>query len=197
MTREQIAQVVKDFAAAARRVKAAGFDGVEIHSAHGYLLDQFYSPLTNKRDDEYGAQTMEGRLRLHREIIEAVRAEVGQDYLVAPQTGRRDYKEGGATIDDSVQACLLLESYGVDLLDISGGMNGYMIPGRTEAGYFSEMTERIKEKVNVPVILTGGITDIESAENLLAAGKADLIGRGQGDLTGFFMGEESHARLSK
>ena len=72
-----------------------------------------------------------------------------------------------------------MESYGVDLLDISGGMNGYMIPGRTEAGYFSEMTERIKEKVTVPIILTGGITNIESAESLLAAGKADLIGVGR------------------
>ena len=179
MTQEQVAQVVKDFAAAARRAKAAGFDGVEIHSAHGYLLDQFYSPLTNKRDDEYGAQTMEGRLRLHREIIEAVRAEVGQDYLVALRLGGCDYQEGGSTIDDSVEACVLLESYGVDLLDISGGMNGYMIPGRTEAGYFSEMTERIKEKVTVPIILTGGITNIESAESLLAAGKADLIGVGR------------------
>ena len=179
LTKAQIAQVVKDFAAAARRAKAAGFDGVEIHSAHGYLLDQFYSPLTNKRDDDYSVRTMEGRLRLHREIIETIRAEVGQDYLVALRLGGCDYKEGGSTIDDSVEACILLESYGVDLLDISGGMNGYTIPGRQEPGYFSDMTERIKEKVTVPVILTGGITDLESAEGLLAAGKADLIGVGR------------------
>lgn len=179
LTKAQLAQVVGDFAAAARRAKTAGYDGVEIHSAHGYLLDQFYSPLTNKRDDEYGAQTMEGRLRLHREIIEAVRAEVGQDYLLALRLGGCDYCEGGSTIEDSVEACVLLESYGVDLLDISGGMNGYMISGRTEPGYFSDMTERIKEKVSVPVLLTGGITAIESAENLLAAGKADLIGVGR------------------
>jgi NADPH2 dehydrogenase len=179
MTKDQISQIVKDFAAAARRAKEAGFDGVEIHSAHGYLLNQFYSPLTNKREDEYGAATMEGRLKLHREIIEAVRNEVGKEYLVALRLGGCDYTEGGSTIEDSVKAAVLLESYGIDLLDVSGGMNGYIVRGKKEPGYFSDMTEQIREKVSIPVILTGGITDFDSAENLLKTGKADLTGVGR------------------
>lgn len=179
MTKGQIEQTIKDFAAAARRAREAGYDGVEIHAAHGYLLNQFYSPLTNKREDEYGAAAMGGRLRIHKEIIQAVRAEVGEDYLLAVRLGGCDYTEGGSTIEDSVEASVLLESYGIDLLDISGGMNGYIIPGNKEPGYFSDMSERIKEEVTVPVILTGGVRDWGSAENLLKEGKADLIGVGR------------------
>ena len=122
LTREEIAQIVRDFAAAARRAKEAGYDGVEIHSAHGYLLNQFYSPLANRRSDEYGPAAMEGRLRIHREIIQAVRAQVGEDYPVALRLGGCDYAEGGSTVEDSVEAAVLLESWGIDLLDISGGI---------------------------------------------------------------------------
>ncbi|MDD3746324.1 MAG: NADH:flavin oxidoreductase [Anaerostipes sp.] len=179
MTKEQIAQIIEDFSAAARRAKKAGFDGVEIHSAHGYLLNQFYSPLTNKREDEYGVATMEGRLKLHHEIIQAVRETVGNDFLVALRLGGCDYTEGGSTIEDSVAAAVLLESYGIDLLDVSGGMNGYMIRDSKDPGYFSDMTEQIKKKAAIPVVLTGGITDIDSAEELLITGKADLIGVGR------------------
>lgn len=152
---------------------------MEIHSAHGYLLNQFYSPLTNKREDEYGISSMENRLRLHKEIIQSVRAEVGEDYLVALRLGGCDYMEGGSTIEDSVKAARLLESYGIDLLDISGGLNGYVIPKRKESGYFSDMTGQIKREVSIPVILTGGITDIDHADRLIENGRADLIGIGR------------------
>ncbi|MDD3335300.1 MAG: NADH:flavin oxidoreductase [Eubacteriales bacterium] len=179
MSKEQIDAVVADFVSAARRAREAGYDGVEIHSAHGYLLNQFYSPLTNKREDEYGFATMENRLRIHKEIIQGIRAEVGNDYLIALRLGGCDYSEGGSTIEDSVQAAKLIESYGIDLLDVSGGMNGYMIPGRKEPGYFSDMTEQIKKSVSIPVLLTGGICDLESAEELLENQKADLIGVGR------------------
>ena len=179
MTTEQINQVVNDFAESARRVKEAGFDGVEIHSAHGYLLNQFYSPLTNKRKDEYSAYTIEARIKIHKEIIHAIRDKVGKDYIIGLRLGGCDYREGGSTIEDSVKAAVLLESYGVDMLDISGGMNGYLLPGRKEPGYFSGMAEKIREKVSIPVLLAGGITDLQSAEYLLQAGKADLIGVGR------------------
>ena len=179
LTREEIAQIVRDFAAAARRAKEAGYDGVEIHSAHGYLLNQFYSPLANRRSDEYGPAAMEGRLRIHREIIQAVRAQVGEDYPVALRLGGCDYAEGGSTVEDSVEAAMLLESWGIDLLDISGGMNGYIIPGKNEPGYFADMSEAIKKRVSIPVILTGGITEFAAAEELQQAGKADLIGVGR------------------
>lgn len=196
MTQEQIHQVIGDFAKAAGRAKEAGFDGVEIHSAHGYLLNQFYSPLINKREDAYNGNTMEGRLRIHHEIIEAVRREVGDDYIVAVRLGGCDYMEGGSTIQDSVEASVLLESWGVDLLDLSGGIGGFIVPGHNEPGYFADMTEAIKKKVSIPVILTGGITDIRDAEHLLEQQKADLIGVGRAVLKDSDWAEKNMALLN-
>lgn len=179
MTRQDIGKVVADFAAAAARAKKAGFDGVEIHSAHGYLLNQFYSPLTNTRSDEYGADTMYHRLRLHLEIIKAVRDVVGQDYPVALRLGACDYMEGGSTVQDGAEAAKILEQAGIDLLDVSGGFCGYIRTGTTEQGYFQELTEAMKKVVSIPVILTGGITESAAAETLLQEHKADLIGVGR------------------
>ena len=179
MTAQDIQKVVADFAAAALRAKKAGFDGVEIHSAHGYLLNQFYSPLTNKRKDAYGADTMSNRLRLHTEVIKAVREAVGQDYPLALRLGACDYMEGGSTLQDGAEAAKLLTQAGIDLLDISGGFCGYVRPDVKEQGYFQELTQAIKAAVEIPVILTGGITEGAAAEKLLEEGKADLIGVGR------------------
>lgn len=179
MTPADIRKVIEDFTAAAIRVKKAGFDGVEIHSAHGYLLNQFYSPLANKRTDEYGAHTIHSRLKLHLEVIKAVREAVGADYPVALRLGACDYMDGGSTLEDSVAAAKILEEAGIDLLDISGGICGYVRPDTQEQGYFSELTEAVKKVVHIPVILTGGITDGNAAESLLELGKADMIGVGR------------------
>lgn len=179
MTRQDIRKVIDDFAAAAVRVKKAGFDGVEIHSAHGYLLNQFYSPLTNTRTDEYGAETMYDRLRLHTEIIKAVRDVVGQDYPVALRLGACDYMEGGSTVQDGAEAAKILEQAGIDLLDVSGGFCGYLRPDAKEQGYFQELTQAMEKAVSIPVILTGGITESAAAETLLQEHKADLIGVGR------------------
>lgn len=179
MTWQDIQKVIHDFAAAAVRAKKAGFDGVEIHSAHGYLLNQFYSPLSNKRTDAYGADSMENRLRLHTEIIRAVRSAVGQEYPIALRLGACDYREGGSTKEDGVEAAKILEQGGIDLLDVSGGFCGYVRPGVQEQGYFQELTEAIKKVVRIPVILTGGITESTAAEALLKNNKADLIGVGR------------------
>lgn len=179
MTLQDIRNVVDAFTAAAVRARQAGFDGVEIHSAHGYLLNQFYSPLTNKRTDAYGADSMQNRLRLHTEIIQAVREAVGPDYPIALRLGACDYMEGGSTLQDGVEAAKILEQAGIDLLDISGGFCGYVRAGVTEQGYFQDLTGAIKEAVQLPVILTGGITEGSAAEALLEAHKADLIGVGR------------------
>ena len=177
---EELHILVQKFADAARRAKEAGFDGVEIHSAHGYLLDQFYSPLTNRREDAYTGKTLEGRIRLHLEIIAAVRAAVGAEYPVALRLGACDYMEGGSTLQDSIAAAKAFERAGVDLLDISGGFCSYIRPGHgNEQGYFAELTEAIKKEISIPVILTGGITRPEAAEQLLEEQKADLIGVGR------------------
>jgi len=178
LSETEIDQIIEAFGSAARRVKEAGFDGVEIHSAHGFLLNQFYSPLTNKRDDHYGG-SLENRINLHLAVIEAVREAVGEDYPLLLRLGASDYMEGGVTIDESVPAAHEFEKAGVDILDISGGLSGYSIPGLTDQGFFAPLTEAIKKEVSVPVILTGGITEAQAAEKLLAQGRADLIGVGR------------------
>lgn len=179
MTRQDIQKLVQDFASAARRAKQAGYDGVEIHSAHGYLLNQFYSPLTNRRADEYGGKSVQSRLQLHLEIIEAVRKAVGAGFPIALRLGACDYMEGGSTLEDAVEAAKLLEAAGIDLLDISGGFCGYLRPGVTGEGYFGELTAAIKQAVKIPVILTGGIVSAAGAEKLLQENAADLIGVGR------------------
>ena len=179
MTQEEIDTVIADFASAAKRAKEAGFDGVEIHSAHGYLLSQFYSPLTNKRSDSYAGSSIEGRTRLHCQVIRAVRDEVGPDYLVALRLGACDYAEGDATREDAVEACRIFERAGIDLLDISGGICGYRGNGSKEEGYFGEDSAAIREAVGVPVIVTGGVRTTEGAERVLEQGKADLVGVGR------------------
>lgn len=178
LSKEEIKEVVGRFANAAARVKAAGFDGVEIHSAHGYFLNQFYSPLTNKRNDEYGGDLL-GRIKIHLEVIEAVKKAVGDDFPVLLRLGGSDYIDGGTTIKDSQIAAREFEKAGIDVLDISGGFCGYVVPGLSGQGYFAEITEAMKEAVSIPVILTGGVTEGSAAEELLSKGKADLIGVGR------------------
>lgn len=178
MTEEEIAQIADAFAQAAKRVKAAGADGVEIHSAHGYLLNQFYSPLTNKRTDAYGG-SLAGRLRAHLAVVRAVRGAVGNGFPVLLRLGAADYMEGGSTASDGAAAARLLEKAGVDLLDISGGLCRYNPPGLSGEGYFAPLARAVKEAVGIPVLLTGGVTKAESAERLLAQNEADLIGVGR------------------
>lgn len=175
LTVEEIKGIVEEFKNAALRVKAAGFDGLEIHSAHGYLLNQFFSPLTNKRSDQYGGD-VHNRIRIHLEVIKAVREAVGEDFPILLRLGACDYKEGGSRIEDSLIAAVEFEKAGIDILDVTGGLFGFIKPGDKSQGYFSELTEAIKKVISIPVILTGGIKEPEAAESLLAEGKADLIG---------------------
>lgn len=196
MSLENIQKVVSDFTKAALRAKQAGFDGVEIHSAHGYLLNQFYSPLTNKRTDEYGAQTLNGRIKLHLEIIKSIRKAVGDNYPIALRLGACDYMDGGSTLQDGIMAAKILEQAGIDLLDISGGFCGYINPNSKNQGYFSEITQAIKSVINIPVLLTGGITDVEAAEMLLQKEKADLIGVGRAILSNSLWAKEAITKIS-
>lgn len=178
LTKKEIKDIIEEFKESALYVKKAGFDGVEIHSAHGYLLNQFLSPLTNNRSDEYGGDVL-GRIKIHLEIIKAVRESVGTQFPILLRLGASDYTEGGSTIEDSKIAALEFEKAGVDILDISGGFCGYVAPGNNKEGYFSSLTKAIKEVVSIPVILTGGITKVSSAEEFLCENKADLIGVGR------------------
>lgn len=134
-----------------------------------------FSPLSNKRNDEYGGEIL-GRIKIHLDVIKAVKDAVGNEFPILLRLGASDYMEGGSTIEDSKTAALEFERAGVDVLDISGGFCGYTVTGNTSQGYFSSLTEAIKEVVSIPVILTGGITQAHAAEKLLSEGKADLIG---------------------
>ncbi len=178
LTADEIRTLEEDWTAAALRAMEAGYDGVEIHAAHGYLLNQFYSPLTNRRTDAYGG-SLENRLRFTLETLARVRAAVGADVPVAVRLGGADYLPGGSSEEDAVQACLLLEQAGADLLDLSGGMCFYTRPGHKEAGYFSSMSGKVKRAVRTPVLLTGGVRTLADADRLLIEGKADLIGVGR------------------
>ena len=178
LTKKEIQEIVLQFRNAAIRVQKAGFDGVEIHSAHGYLLNQFFSPLTNRRKDEYGGD-VQGRIRIHLDIIEAVREAVGNDFMILLRLGASDYTPGGSTVEDSTVAALAFEKAGLDLLDISGGFCGYTVHGLSGQGFFAPLTQAMKRVVSIPVLLTGGITDPAAAECLLSEGKADLIGVGR------------------
>lgn len=194
LTKEEIKEIVNNFKDAAKRVKEAGFDAVEIHSAHGYLLNQFYSPITNKRTDEYGGNLL-NRIRIHLEVIKAVKEAVGSDFPILLRLGACDYMEGGTTIEDSKKAAVEFEKAGVDILDISGGLLGYINPNNKEQGYFSEITEALKEVISLPVILTGGITEAEAAENLVASGKTDLVGIGRAMLKDSLWAEKAVEKL--
>lgn len=190
LTREQIAQITQEFADAALRAKKSGYDGVEVHSAHAYLLNQFYSPLTNQRTDEYGG-AFENRLRFLLEAVAAVRTAVGADYPISVRLGGCDYMKGGSTIEDSIRATKLLEQAGIDLLSVSGGMCRYTRKDQTEAGYFRDMSAAIRQNVTIPVLLTGGVQAPSEAETLLETGAADLIGIGRALLKDAHWAEKS------
>lgn len=174
----EIQNIQNYFVTAALRAKKAGADGVEIHSAHGYLINQFLSPLTNLRNDEFGGN-INNRVKILLDIIKKVRNLVGYDFPIFVRLGACDYMDGGITVEDGVYLSKLLEKCGVDFLDISRGFSGYNIKGLDGEGFFSTLTEKIKKEVSIPIILTGGIKTAEGAEKLLCENKADLIGVGR------------------
>ncbi len=178
LSKKEVKNLIQKYVDAARRGVLAGFDGVEIHSAHGYMLNQFFSPLTNRREDEFGG-SLKGRIKVHLEVIDGVKKVLKDDMILLLRLGASDYEKGGATIDDSILAIKEFAERGVQIIDISGGFCGYTNPNNTKQGYFSELTEKIKKNVEVPVILTGGINDVKVANSFLECGKADLIGIGR------------------
>lgn len=178
MTRDDIKRVIECFVNAAIRVEKAGFDGAELHGAHGYLLNQFLSPVTNKRTDEYGGD-LEGRTLILREVTKAVKESVGSDFILAMRLGGCDYYEGGNGVAEAAKAAALIAPCGVDLFDVSGGIGGYINPDDSTEGYMREQTLAIKKACDVPVVLAGGFVTAEACEKHLQDGCADLIGVGR------------------
>lgn len=177
---EDLAPLWEAFAAAARRALAAGFDFVELHGAHGYLLSQFLSPLTNRRDDAYGGD-LAGRLRFLLEVVRAARALVDDEHLLLYRLGASDYMDGGLTAEEGRQAARALVAAGVDVLDISGGLCGSQLPGwdKVSQGYYVPLAAAIRREIDAPVIAVGGITDPRAADRFVREGSADLIAIGR------------------
>jgi 2,4-dienoyl-CoA reductase-like NADH-dependent reductase (Old Yellow Enzyme family)/thioredoxin reductase len=182
LTPEEIEPLITEFAEAARRSVEAGFDLIEIHGAHGYLINQFLSPFTNKRTDEYGG-SFEKRMRFPLEIVAAVRKVVGEDFPLAYRMSADEKIDGGLTIDDMAVFSQELEKAGIDLLDVSAGIYESVIwiaqPMAFDRGCLVDLGCRIKEKVKTPVSVVGRINHPQVAEDILAAGKADFIALGR------------------
>ncbi|WP_153815031.1 NADH:flavin oxidoreductase/NADH oxidase family protein [Streptomyces sp. SUK 48] len=184
MTPEQIRATVTRYAVTARRAEQAGFDGVEIHAAHGYLLSQFLSPLVNKRTDDWGG-SLENRARMLLDVVREVRAAVSPSFAVAVKLNSADFQRGGFDADDARQVIEMLAPLGVDLVELSGGsyespaMSGRPADARTQAreAYFLDLAKDLVTTSPLPLMLTGGITRRRTAERVLDSGVA-LVGMG-------------------
>lgn len=182
LTIPEIQDIVHAFGDAALRAKLAGFEIVEIHGAHGYLLTNFFSPTTNHRDDLYGG-SLENRMRIYLEIARDVRKKVGPDFAVTIRLSGTDYEPDGFPIEDTIALAKALEKEGIDAFHISGGDHHTMIhqvsPMAIEPCHNAWAAEEIRKHVSVPVIASGSITLPEYAEDILTSGKGDFIGLGR------------------
>jgi 2,4-dienoyl-CoA reductase-like NADH-dependent reductase (Old Yellow Enzyme family) len=184
MTEEQIRATVDRFATTAGLAEQAGFDGVEVHAAHGYLLSQFLSPLVNQRSDHWGGG-LENRARFLLGVVRAIRRVVSPSFAVGVKLNSADFQRGGFDADDAAKVIAMLEPLGVDLVELSGGnyespaMTGRPADGRTAAreAYFLELAADLATTSPLPLMLTGGITRRETAETVLASGIA-VVGMG-------------------
>ena len=181
MTVGEINHMVDAYAQGARRAKEAGFDGVQIHGAHGYLIGQFLSPFVNKRTDEWGGD-LEGRMQFMRAVCRAVRDQVGPDYPVLIKLGMADGVGDGLAVEEGLQVVAALESMGLDGVEISGGIGGKhsssIRPGiRSEAdeAYFRQWAHEARRVTQLPIILVGGFRSLRVMEEVLTSGDADFI----------------------
>ncbi len=182
MTGNDISEIVSSFAEAAARAKSAGFDGVQLHGAHGYLINQFLSPLCNQRDDEYGG-SLENRMRFLEETFVAVRSAVGEDFPVTIKLTAADHLEGGLEPSDGIEIARRIEQLGMDAIEVSSGtaVSGKLGPARQKIdapdkeAYNSELSRMIKAEVNIPVIVVGGLRSGDVMQRLLWQGCADLF----------------------
>lgn len=166
--------VVSSFEAAARRALAAGFRAIEVHAAHGYLLHEFLSPLSNRRTDRYGGD-LEGRMRLVLEVAELLRAVVPQDLPLLVRISGTDWVEGGWDIDEAVALCVRLKEIGVDLIDVSSGGATPTATIPVAKGFQVPLAARIRDGAGIMTGAVGLITDVRHADDIITGGDADLV----------------------
>ncbi|WP_297213364.1 MULTISPECIES: NADH:flavin oxidoreductase [Thermodesulfovibrio] len=183
MTQEEIWEIVESFGKAARRAKEAGFDGVQIHGAHGYLVNQFLSPYTNRRNDYWGGDE-ERRFHFLEEVYNSIRENVGYDYPLMIKLNASDFIEGGLTLEESLRIAKRLENLGIDAIEVSGGIVESKpderpvrpkIDSKEKEAYFREFSKEFKKTIKVPIMLVGGIRSRSTAEDILEKNEADLI----------------------
>jgi 2,4-dienoyl-CoA reductase-like NADH-dependent reductase (Old Yellow Enzyme family) len=183
MTTEQIQRIVVAFSEAAARAKKAGFDGVEVHAAHGFLLSQYLSPFFNHRGDAYGGN-IENRARMLLELVQAVREAVGDGYPLLVKINADDFLPGGFSTDDMLQVAGWLERAGVDAIELSGGTVLGLLSGSPNTSfsrverkgpYYADAAKRCRERIGVPLILDGGTRSLQVSERLIDQGIADYV----------------------
>jgi 2,4-dienoyl-CoA reductase-like NADH-dependent reductase (Old Yellow Enzyme family) len=182
ITREEIQTVVGKFTAAAIHCREAGFDGVEVHGAHGYFINQFFSPLTNLRNDDYGGN-LERRMQLALELVRAIRRAAGEGFLLLYRHSAVDGEPGGTTMEESIRLAKALQVHWLDILDVSAGRGqtgNLSIPeASAPEGTHAELAGQIKAAVSIPVIAVGRVQRRSVAVRILEEGKADLIALGR------------------
>ncbi len=188
LTSDEIEAIIARFARAAGLVKQAGFSGVQIHGAHGYLVSQFLSSLTNQRDDQWGG-TEENRRRFVLEVYRAIRAEVGPEFPIGIKLNSADFQRGGFTEDESLAVITALQEAGIDMIELSGGT--YEAPAMSDEkrhnertlsreAYFLEFAEKIRSQVQVPLMVTGGFRSLAGMAAAVESGALDLVGMARG-----------------
>ena len=183
MTVNDIKRTIKAFGDAAERAVKAGFDAVQIHSAHGYMLSQFLSPCFNKRNDGYGGN-LENRAKLLIEIYEEIRQRVGESFPVIVKINSEDFLKGGFTVEEVIEVARMLEERGLDAIEMSGGTfeSGRLIPARVGTSkseerevYYRRAAEAFRKEIKIPLILVGGFLSFNVAEEVVTSGVADYV----------------------
>lgn len=188
LTLEEIHKIVKDFGITALNAKKAGFDGIEIHAAHGYLIHQFLSPNSNHRIDEYGG-TYGNRVRFLKEIMQEIRKQIGRDYPMVVRFSAQENSEGGRGMSESRQMLLDIEEWGADAIHLSNGMYGVRSSLGIVASFFQHhgwnvhFAEEAKTFLHLPIITVGRISEPCMAEDIIRSGKADFVALGRESLT--------------
>lgn len=174
MTKTDIAKAIDNFRAAAQRSVEAGFDVIEVHTAHGYLCHEFLSPLSNKRDDEFGG-SLQNRLRFPLQIAQAVRETVPSHLPVFTRISATDWMPGGWDIEQSIAFCKELKKLGIDLIDVSSGGNIWDAQVPMAPNFQVPFANAIREQVGIPTAAVGMITEPQQAEAILQRGEADAV----------------------
>jgi 2,4-dienoyl-CoA reductase-like NADH-dependent reductase (Old Yellow Enzyme family) len=183
MTADDIKRTIGAFGDAAARAVKSGFDAIQIHSAHGYLLSQFLSPHYNKRRDSYGG-SLSNRSRLLLEVYKEIRQRVGQSFPVMVKINSEDFLTSGFTVEEMIEVAHMLEKHGMDAIEMSGGTfeSGKLIPSRVGTSkskerevYYKQAAEAFKKEIRIPLILVGGFLSFDIAEEVIASGLADYV----------------------